>query len=209
MNPISLLQKEKVLPLVTFKEIEHVAPLCQTLVSAGLNCIEIAYRSELATEAISIASKQKDLLVGAGTVITPDQAMEAINAGAQLIIAPGLNSDVINYCKEKGIPVIPGVCTPTEITNAIGHGLEYLKFFPSESFGGIKTLKAIGGPFPNIQFMPAGGINPSNFMDYLSLSQVFCCSGSWMVKPEHIETQDFEQIKKNCIQILQSINEEA
>lgn len=207
MNPIANLEKSKILPLVTFQEEDQIVPLSRAVLKSGINCIEIAFRSNLAVKAISIAAKEQDLLVGAGTVITIDQAVEAVEAGARFIISPGLNPDVIDYCLEKGIAVIPGVGTPTEVTTAIGCGLTYLKFFPAEAFGGIKTLKAFNGPFPEAKFMPAGGVNQNNFLDYLALPQVFCCSGSWMVKSGAISSQDFLHIEQSCLQTKRLIAE--
>jgi 2-dehydro-3-deoxyphosphogluconate aldolase / (4S)-4-hydroxy-2-oxoglutarate aldolase len=209
MNPITVLQKTGVLPLVSFNEIDRVAPLCQVLISSGINCIEIVYRSQLATRAISIAAKQSGMFAGAGSVMSLDQAVEAVEAGASFVISPGFNPDVVSYCDEKQVLVIPGVCTPTEIMTAMSFGLKTLKFFPAEAMGGIKTLEAFGGPFPEIQWMPAGGIHTDNFMDYLSLPQVLCCSGSWMLRSDLIESQNFEKIKESCQQVVQIINSES
>ncbi|MBU2510196.1 bifunctional 4-hydroxy-2-oxoglutarate aldolase/2-dehydro-3-deoxy-phosphogluconate aldolase [bacterium] len=207
MSPISALQKTKLLPLVTFRQTDQVGPLCEAFLSSRVNCIEIAYRSQLATEAISIAATQKGLWVGAGTVVTLNQAVEAVTAGAHFVVSPGLIPEVIEFCIKKDVPHIPGIATPSEIITAMKYGLKFLKFFPAESMGGVKAIKDFCGPFTDVQFMPTGGINQNNFLDYLSIPQVFCCSGSWLARPEDLETKKYDQIEKNCQQTMQMINE--
>ena len=136
------------------------------------------------------------MTVGAGTVLTTKQVDEAMEAGAEFIVSPGSNPEVIKYCVEKGYPIVPGVVTPSEIEADMALGLTYLKFFPAEPAGGLKMIKAMSAPYRQIKFMPTGGISPSNVRDYLSCSAIFACGGSWMVPSDAIAAGDFDKIEK-------------
>jgi len=131
----------------------------------------------------------------AGTVTTPEQAKIAVDSGAELIISPGLNTRVVEWCLKQDVPVVPGVCTPTEIETARNYGLKYLKFFPAEAYGGVKTLKALQDVYGAFSFMPTGGINPQNLADYLKLPIVVACGGSWMAPGDLINQRKFESIQ--------------
>ncbi|MDX1521198.1 MAG: bifunctional 4-hydroxy-2-oxoglutarate aldolase/2-dehydro-3-deoxy-phosphogluconate aldolase, partial [Anaerolineae bacterium] len=162
----------------------------------GLPCAEITFRTETAGDSIAIlAAKFPTMLVGAGTVLTLDQARQAQAAGAGFIVTPGFDEAIVDWCLVNDMPVTPGVITPTEISLALNKGLNLLKFFPAELSGGISYLKAMAGPFSTVKFMPTGGIDRSNLADYLRLSNVHACGGSWMVKPQLIAEQQFEKIK--------------
>ena len=136
------------------------------------------------------------MLIAAGTVLTPEQADKAMAAGAGFIVSPGLNPVVVKHCIDKGYPVIPGVCTPSEVELGMSFGLKYLKFFPAEAAGGVKMIKAMAAPYTNIRFMPTGGINTSNVADYLNCKAVFACGGSWMVPSDKIAAGKFDEIEK-------------
>jgi 2-dehydro-3-deoxyphosphogluconate aldolase/(4S)-4-hydroxy-2-oxoglutarate aldolase len=140
--------------------------------------------------------KTKGLLVGAGTVLSVEQVKQAVDSGAKFIVSPGLNAKVVGYCIENRIPIIPGICTPTEVEAALEFGLEVLKFFPAESYGGLNTLKAISAPYPMVRFVPTGGIGANNFMNYLKFPKVLACGGSWMVAKELISAHKFQDISR-------------
>jgi 2-dehydro-3-deoxyphosphogluconate aldolase/(4S)-4-hydroxy-2-oxoglutarate aldolase len=182
-------------PVVKIERVEDAVDLARALLAGGLPCAEITFRTEAAEEAIrQISSSLPDMLVGAGTVLSVDQAERAVSAGAQFIVFPGFNQKVVEWCLENEIPVTPGVVTPTEIEMARDRGLEILKFFPAEAMGGIATLKAIGAPYGDVKFVPTGGINRDNLADYLALPNVHCCGGSWLVKANLISAGKFDEI---------------
>lgn len=182
-------------PVVKIERVEDAVDLARALLAGGLPCAEITFRTEAAEEAIrQISSRLPNMLVGAGTVLSVDQAERAVSAGAQFIVFPGFNQKVVEWCLENEIPVTPGVVTPTEIEMARDRGLEILKFFPAEAMGGIATLKAIGAPYGDVKFVPTGGINRDNLADYLALPNVHCCGGSWLVKANLISAGKFDEI---------------
>ena len=158
-----------IVPVVKIDNAGDAVNLAAALRNGGMNCAEITFRTDAAEEAIRlIAGKYPDMLIAAGTVLTPKQADKAMAAGAKFIVSPGLNPTVVKHCIDKGYPVIPGICTPSEIEQAMSLGLSYLKFFPAEAAGGVKMIKALAAPYTGIRFMPTGGINVSNLTDYLS-----------------------------------------
>lgn len=147
------------------------------------------------------------MLVGAGTVLTTEQVDSAVAAGAKFIVSPGLNPVTVKYCQAKGVPVIPGIMTPSEIELALSLGLTEVKFFPAEAAGGVKMIKALSAPYGNVRFMPTGGISPANMEDYLSFPKVFACGGSWMVKKDLIQAGAFDRITELCRQAVQKKEE--
>lgn len=184
-----------IIPVVAIEDADSAVPLGQALLNGGLPCAEITFRTAAAASAIQkMSAAHPDILVGAGTVLTVDQAEQAVAAGARFIVTPGFDAQVVDWCLANYTPITPGVMTPTDINQAIAKGLNILKFFPAEAAGGIKTLKAIGGPYVGVKFIPTGGINASNLGDYLALSMVHACGGSFMVKKQLITAGDFEMI---------------
>ncbi|MCR5214969.1 MAG: bifunctional 4-hydroxy-2-oxoglutarate aldolase/2-dehydro-3-deoxy-phosphogluconate aldolase, partial [Eubacterium sp.] len=131
----------------------------------------------------------------AGTVLTKEQVDRAVNAGAKFIVSPGFDPEIVKYCLEKDVPVCPGIQTPTELIQAVNMGLDHVKFFPAENAGGLSMINAVGAAFPKVKFMPTGGINAKNVVDYLKSNRIFCCGGSWMVKGDMIKAKDFDKIK--------------
>jgi len=182
-------------PVVAIRDAEATTALAEALVAGGLPLIEITLRTEAAPEALKRAADVKDLLVVAGTVTTPDQVKLAVDCGAKMIVSPGLNTRVVEYCLAHDLPVVPGVCTPTEIETARNLGLETLKFFPAEAYGGVRTLKALGEVYKDFGFVPTGGINLENLASYLDLPTVIACGGSWMVPRDAIDGRRFAQIE--------------
>jgi 2-dehydro-3-deoxyphosphogluconate aldolase/(4S)-4-hydroxy-2-oxoglutarate aldolase len=182
-------------PVVKIERAEDAVELGRALLAGGLPCAEITFRTAAAEEAIRrIASSLTDIILGAGTVLSVDQADRAVSAGARFIVSPGFNHKVVDWCLRNEIPVTPGVATPTEIDMALDKGLDILKFFPAEALGGIKTLKAIAAPYVDIKFIPTGGINQDNLGDYLAHPSVHCCGGSWLVKASLISAGKFDEI---------------
>lgn len=196
-NIVKAMQEIGVIPVIKIDDAKDAAPLANALKKGGLCAAEVTFRTDAAEDAIKeIAKNYPDFLIAAGTVLTPEQADKAINAGASLIVSPGFNGRVVSHCLEKGYPIIPGVCTPGEIENAMSYGLKYLKFFPAEAMGGVKTIKAVSAPYSMIRFMPTGGVNKGNLADYLTTKSVFACGGSWMVPSDLIADGRFDEIER-------------
>lgn len=186
-----------VVPVVAIQDAKDAKPLAEALVKGGLPCAEVTFRTAAAADAIqSMADAYPELLVGAGTVITVEQAEKAIECGAKYIISPGLDEEIVKYCHAQDVPVTPGIITPTELQKALKLGLEVVKFFPAEAAGGVKYLKALGGPFPQVKFIPTGGVSTANLTDYLALPQVVACGGSWLVKKTMIAAGEFDKIEQ-------------
>jgi 2-dehydro-3-deoxyphosphogluconate aldolase/(4S)-4-hydroxy-2-oxoglutarate aldolase len=184
-------------PVVKIERAEDAIDLGRALLDGGLPCAEITFRTDAAEEAIRhISSSLPEIILGAGTVRSVDQADRAVSAGAKFIVSPGFNQKVVDWCLDNGVAVTPGVATPTEIDMATEVGLNVLKFFPAEAFGGIKTLKAISAPYGDVKFIPTGGISRDNLADYLALPSVHCCGGSWLVKGDLIAAGKFDEITR-------------
>ena len=186
----------RVIPVVEIPRVDDAVPLARALVDAGLPCAEITFRTASAAQAIeAIATSVPDIRVGAGTVVTVAQAEAALAAGASFIVAPGFDPAVVDFAVEHGVPIVPGVCTPTEVGMALGRGLSVLKLFPAEAAGGVAYLKALAAPFGGVRFVPTGGIGPDNLGAYLAVKQVIACGGSWMVKKALIAAGEFDTIR--------------
>ena len=184
-------------PVIKITDVKNAVPLAKALAQGGLNCAEITFRTACAKEAIAkITSEMPDMLVGAGTILTPEQADEAIEAGSKFIVSPGFNPRVVKHCLERGVPVLPGCATPSEVEQAIEMGLTAVKFFPAEAAGGINMIKSMAAPYQQIMFMPTGGINEDNMLDYLSFGKIIACGGSFMVKDALIDAGNFEEITR-------------
>lgn len=188
-----------IIPVVVLNDARDAAPLGKALLEGGLPVAEVTFRTDAAEESIRILSETyPDLLVGAGTVLTPEQADRAVAAGAKFIVSPGLNPRVVKHCQEKGVIITPGVVTPGEIEKALELGLEVVKFFPAEPSGGLSMIKAMAAAYTKLKFMPTGGINAKNVVDYLKYNKILACGGSWMVKGDLIAAGDFDKITALC-----------
>jgi 2-dehydro-3-deoxyphosphogluconate aldolase / (4S)-4-hydroxy-2-oxoglutarate aldolase len=182
-------------PVITIESPRDAVPLAEALLDGGIGCAEVTFRTPSAAETIhEISSTCGELLVGAGTVLTVEQAERATQAGAQYVVAPGFDPAVVGWCQERNVPVIPGVATPTEISMALARGLSLLKFFPAEALGGVQMLRALSAPFAGVRFIPTGGITAANLPQYLALPNVAACGGSWMVKESMISAGKFAEI---------------
>ncbi len=188
---------DKVIPVVVIKELADTVPTLKALQDGGVNCAEITFRTACAAEAIALGAKEfPDMNVGAGTVINAEQCERALAAGAKFIVSPGLSVDVAKICIERGVPYYPGCVTPTEIMQAIDLGLNVVKFFPANVYGGLKALKALSAPFPQIKFIPTGGADLSNLAEFLAFEKVYAVGGSFMMKGD---------ITANCKEICKIV----
>lgn len=197
-----------IVPVVAIEDAADAVPLGRALLDGGLPCAEITFRTAAAADAIKAMSDAfPNLLVGAGTVLTVAQAEQAKAAGVKFIVTPGFDAGVVDWCLANQMPITPGVMTPSDINQALAKGLTLLKFFPAEVAGGTKALKAIGGPYVGVKFIPTGGINADNLSEYLNLPMVHACGGSFMVKKQMIADGKFDAITetaKNAVDIVRS-----
>ncbi len=174
---------DKLIPVVVIKELSETEKILTALKNNDINCAEITFRTACAAEAIALAcEKFPDMNVGAGTVINAEQCNQALKAGAKFIVSPGLSVEVAKVCKENNVPYYPGCVTPTEIMQALDLGITIVKFFPANVYGGLKALKALSAPFPQIKFIPTGGVDRSNLDEFLAFEKVYAVGGSFMVK---------------------------
>ena len=184
---------DKIIPVVVIKDVNDTVPTLKALKDGGINCAEITFRTACAAEAIALGVKEfPDMNIGAGTVINLDQAKKAIGAGAKFLVSPGLSASVAEFAKEKGIPYYPGCVTPTEIMQALELGINVIKFFPANVYGGLKAMKALAAPFPQIKFIPTGGVDLENLSEFLSFDKIYAVGGSFMMKGD---------IRENCKKI--------
>lgn len=205
-NLIEKLGALALVPVVTIECLEDAVPLAKALCEGGLPVAEVTFRTPCAKEAIAqMVKAYPHMLIGAGTVITREQVDDAILAGAQFVVSPGLNKEVVQYAKEKGILMIPGCVTPSEVEAALALGLEFIKFFPAEAAGGLPMIQAMGAPYTNIKFMPTGGIHAGNIEKYLACDKIVACGGSWMVKGECIKAGKFEEITQTTQDAVKSM----
>lgn len=196
------------IPVVAIEDATAAPPLARALIDGGLPCAEITFRTAAAADAIrAMVEAAPDMLIGAGTVLNVEQARQAVEAGARFIVSPGFGAAVVDFCQSEGLPVMPGVATPSEIMQALAKDLHVLKFFPAEAMGGIGTLKAIGGPFGGVKFIPTGGINADNIGDYLRLPLVHACGGSWIVKKALISGGQYDEITRLTREALDVIRQ--
>ena len=190
---------DKLIPVVVIKNLEDTEKILTALKNDGINCAEITFRTACAKDAIALAcEKFPDMNVGAGTVINGEQCVDALNAGAKFIVSPGLSVEVAEICKANGVPYYPGCVTPTEIMQALDMGITTVKFFPANVYGGLKALKALSGPFPQVKFIPTGGVDLTNLKEFLEFDKIFAVGGSFMMKGD---------ITENCKKACEIIKE--
>ncbi len=195
-----------IIPAITLPEIEKAEKLVQVLWQSGIKCVEVTFRAKGADIVISrMRSACQDMLIGAGTVLTADDAQKAVNAGAAFLVSPGFDRGVTEYALQAGVLPLPGCGTATEIQSAMGLGLKLVKFFPAEQLGGIDAVKALGGPFGTMALMPTGGISLNNLENYLRLDNVAACGGSFMVKEKLIRESNWETIGQLCHQAIEIV----
>jgi 2-dehydro-3-deoxyphosphogluconate aldolase/(4S)-4-hydroxy-2-oxoglutarate aldolase len=184
----------RIVPVIVIQDLAHAVPLAKALVEGGLTVLEITLRTEAGLHAIAaIARDVPGAFVGAGTVINARQYADAANAGAKFVVSPGLTEDVVQASRDHAVPILPGIASASDIMRGLGMGLDFFKFFPAETSGGVPAIKALGGPFPQVKFCPTGGVSPKNLATYLSLPNVVCAGGSWMVPSDLGAQGAFEQ----------------
>ena len=193
-------------PVIKVKNAADAVPLCKALKNGGLPVAEITFRTDAAEEAIQLVHEAlPEVLLGAGTVLTPEQADRAWAAGAGYIVSPGLNPTVVSHCLAKGYPILPGCANPSDIETALSFGLHTVKFFPAEALGGLKMIKAMSAPYGDVRFVPTGGINEKNLPEYMAFPKISACGGSWMVPEDAIADKDWNRIEKltrNAVDIM-------
>lgn len=200
------ISKIGIVPVIEIDDAKKAVPLAKALTAGGLPAAEVTFRTAAAEESISRISQEcPEVLVGAGTVLTCQQVDKALGAGGKFIVTPGFNPDVVRYAISKGALVIPGTSTPGEMEQAMGLGLNVVKFFPAEQSGGAAKLKALAGPYNSLKWLPTGGINAANMNEYLSCGRVLACGGSWMVKQELIQNEDWSGITALCKEAVRAM----
>ncbi len=210
MNFLEQIEQLKLVPVIKLDSAEHAAPLAQALIEGGLPVAEVTFRTDAAEESIRIMTENyPEMLVGAGTITCIGQAERAVGAGAAFLVSAGFNRKVAEYAIDHTIPYLPGVCTPSEVMMLLEYNLPVAKFFPAEQYGGLNTIKALAAPFPTMKFMPTGGINAKNILEYLSFDKVIACGGSWMVKSEYINNHDFAKITSLTREAVTLVSKEA
>jgi 2-dehydro-3-deoxyphosphogluconate aldolase/(4S)-4-hydroxy-2-oxoglutarate aldolase len=188
----------RILPVVVLADAKAAEPLAGALMAGGLPCAEVTFRTDAAAEAIEIMARRPELLVGAGTVVSPAQVDRAVDAGARFIVSPGFGPAVVRRCAERGVPVFPGVATATEIQMALDAGLRTVKFFPAQQLGGAAMVKALAAPFRDVRFVPTGGVTTANLADYLSVPAVLAVGGTWMVAPDLLAAGDWTEVTRRA-----------
>ena len=197
MDIIKELSLAGLVPVIKVEKAEDAVPLCRALSEGGLPVAEITFRSDAAEEAIRrVHAELPEVMLGAGTVLTCDQADRAIAAGAAYIVSPGINPRVVKHCQDKGVAIVPGCANPSNVETALELGLKTVKFFPAEALGGLKVIKAMAGPFGGVTFLPTGGINEKNLNDYLSFPRIVACGGSWMAPEDAVKAGDWDRIRR-------------
>ncbi len=190
--------QHKIVPVVVVNDAKNADGLADAMVAGGMPVAEITFRTAAAADAIRAMANRSDLIVGAGTVRSVAQVEEAAEAGATFIVSPGLSEAVVRHAQELGLPVLPGCATPTEIMAAQGLGLDTVKFFPANVYGGAPAIKSLAAPFTDVKFIPTGGVSPKNLADFLALPCVPAVGGSWMVPAQAVDNQEFDKIEQLC-----------
>ncbi|TDF41512.1 bifunctional 4-hydroxy-2-oxoglutarate aldolase/2-dehydro-3-deoxy-phosphogluconate aldolase [Alteromonadaceae bacterium M269] len=204
MSSAEVFAQGPVVPVLVVKNVEHAVPMAEALMEGGIKVLEVTLRTPAALDVISeIATKVPDAVIGAGTVTNPTQLQQVIDAGAKFAISPGLTERLLVAGAESDVALIPGIASISELMLGLDLGYTHFKFFPAEASGGVKALKAISGPFPDVVFCPTGGISPANYNDYLSLPNIRCVGGSWLVPEDALESGDWKRITELAKQAVE------
>lgn len=199
-------EKIGVIPVIKLKNTEDAVPLAKALLGGGIPAAEVTFRAAGADEVIrAMLSAYPKMLIGAGTVLNMEQAEKAVKSGAKFIVSPGFDSEIVKYCLDKEVIPLPGCVTPSEIQQALKLGLNVVKFFPSEQYGGLKTIKALSGPFGDLKFMPTGGVSLSNLQEYAASKNVAACGGSFMVSEKYLDAKNWNEITKICKEAVEIV----
>jgi len=201
--PKDLFAMGPIVPVLVINKVEEALPIAEALLAADVKVLEVTLRTPAALDVIStIAKELPEAIIGSGTVTNRQQLQQSYDAGAKFAISPGLTKDLLQAGNEGNIALIPGISSISELMDGADYGYDHLKFFPAEASGGVKAIQSIGGPFPDIRFCPTGGINLNNIRDYLALSNVQCCGGSWLVSNNIVENKNWSEITKLANQAL-------
>jgi len=207
LKPSELFNAGPVVPVIVITQIEQALPLAQALLDGGISVMEVTLRTDCALKAIAdIAEAFPESLIGAGTVLNPEQLAQVEQAGAKFAISPGATNALLEAGQAGNIPFIPGVVSPSELMNAQAYNYDHFKFFPAETNGGVKALKALGAPFRGIKICPTGGISLSNAPDYLALDIVDCIGGSWIVPVDLVEAGQWDKITQLCKEAVATLS---
>jgi len=209
MSLHKIIENSGIIPVVVLDDAAKAVPLAKALLAGGINICEITFRTAAAEESIrQIALNVPEMIVGAGTVLTKEQLKAATDAGAKFIVSPGSDLEVIRYAKELGVYMLPGAVTPTEVMQLIKEDIKVIKFFPAENYGGLKTIKALSAPFPNLKFVPTGGVSLSNLTTYLEFDKIAAVGGSWLCTKDLITNDKWDEItelSKEAMDIFKSV----
>ena len=211
MSLHKIIENSGIIPVVVLDDAAKAVPLAKALLAGGINICEITFRTAAAEEAIrQIALNVPEMIVGAGTVLTKEQLKAATDAGAKFIVSPGSDLEVIRYAKELGVYMLPGAVTPTEVMQLIKEDIKVIKFFPAENYGGLKTIKALSAPFPNVKFVPTGGVSLSNLTTYLEFNKIAAVGGSWLCTKDLIKDGKWDEItrlSKEAMDIFRTVRQ--
>ncbi len=202
---LSPIVSHSLIPVVVIDDADSAPGLADALVAGGLPVAEVTFRTPAAAEAIARMATNPDIILGAGTVHTAEQVDRAVEAGATYIVSAGLSPAVVRRAQELGVAVLPGIATATEIVTALDLGLDAVKFFPAETSGGVPAIKALAAPFPDLTFVPTGGIGPKNIADYLAVPAIPACGGSWMCPRDAVKAGDFATIERLCREAVELV----
>ena len=202
------MRRTGIVPVVVLDDAKDAVPTAKALLAGGVDVMEITFRTAAAADSIKAVSEScPDMLVGAGTVVTLDQCKQALECGAQFIVSPGLDPEVVSWCVERNVPITPGCVTPTEIIAAMKLGLNVVKFFPAGVYGGLKAMKALAAPFGRIKFIPTGGVEAKNLKEYLETPFVHAVGGSWLCPKKEIAAGNFDAVTALCCEASQIVKE--
>lgn len=206
MNVLKKLGNAGVVPVVVIEDATNAVPTAEAMIAGGIDVMEITMRTAAALDSIRNVSKQcSEMLVGAGTVITLDQCKASVDAGAKFIVSPGFDKNVVEYCVENNVAIVPGCVTPTEIMMALNYNIKVVKFFPANVYGGLSAMKALSGPFGDVKFIPTGGVNAQNLAEYISAPYVYAVGGSWVCAKNDISNGNFDKITSLCADARKSV----
>ncbi|MFV0287236.1 MAG: bifunctional 4-hydroxy-2-oxoglutarate aldolase/2-dehydro-3-deoxy-phosphogluconate aldolase [Demequina sp.] len=206
---LASLGRHRLVPVVVLDSAADASGLADALVAGGLPVAEVTFRTAAAVESIRVMAKRGDMLVGAGTVLTPEQVDQAADAGASYIVSPGFSREVVSRCAERGVLALPGAVTASEVMAAFDLGVTTVKFFPAETSGGAAAVKALAAPFTDVRFVPTGGIGPGTVQEYLAIPSVHAVGGSWMVPRDLIASGDFDQVRRLTADAVALVGKEA
>lgn len=191
------LRTNGLVPVIVLQDVKDAVPLAKALLAGGIYYAEVTFRTAAAKESITaIAAEVPDIIVGAGTVINAEQAEEAVTAGARFLVSPGMDKKLLKTAKKLNVPIVPGAVTPTEIMLGLKYGIEVFKFFPAGNFGGLGTLKSLAAPFPQISFIPTGGVSSANLAEYLAFDKIKAVGGSWMCPASLVAEQNWAEVTR-------------